>query len=81
MPARILPTACGGRLTAPARIASPSMQRDSQQPPAKQQFNVYLPPQLIKDLKHHCIERGGSLSHLVEQILRIYLRRQKEKRK
>jgi metal-responsive CopG/Arc/MetJ family transcriptional regulator len=45
----------------------------------KQQFNVYLPPNLIKELKHHCIERGGSLSNLVEQIFRDFLKRQKEK--
>jgi hypothetical protein len=42
----------------------------------KQQFNVYLPPALIKRLKHHCIERGGSLSALVEHILSDYLDKQ-----
>jgi hypothetical protein len=47
-------------------------------PIPKQQFNVYLPPELIKDLKHHCIERGGSLSNLVEKIIQEYLQKQQK---
>ncbi len=47
----------------------------------KQQFNVYLPPELVKELKHHAIERGDSLSRLVERIFREYLERQEESRK
>ena len=47
--------------------------RDELSDVPKQQFNIYLPPKLIRDLKHHCIDRGGSLSNLVEQIFRQYL--------
>lgn len=36
----------------------------------KQQFNVFLPRDVVKDLKHLAIERGETLSALVEQIFR-----------
>jgi metal-responsive CopG/Arc/MetJ family transcriptional regulator len=53
-------------------------QRRPLEAPGKQQFNVYLPRDLVKELKHHAIERGDSLSRLVEKIFRDYLKQNEE---
>lgn len=40
---------------------------------AKQQFNVYLPPELVRAIKHRAIDEGLSLSVLVQQVFEQYL--------
>ena len=43
------------------------------------QFNVYLPVELIKRVKHHAVDTEHSLSSLVAAALEDYLNRQTKK--
>jgi len=45
----------------------------------KQQFNIYLPPQLIREVKHAAVDTGASLSDFVAEALATYVRQQDER--
>lgn len=47
-------------------------------PDKKQQFNIYLPPELIRAVKHASVDTGGSLSDFVALALDAYLRSQED---
>jgi predicted HicB family RNase H-like nuclease len=44
----------------------------------KQQFNVYLPPELVRAVKHASVDAGQSLSKFVEDALQAHIEKVKK---
>lgn len=44
----------------------------------KQQFNIYLTPKLVREVKHTSIDAGQSLSKFVEDALIAHIKKVKE---
>jgi predicted HicB family RNase H-like nuclease len=57
----------------PAKARQPS--RPAAGTPPKQQFNVDLPPDLIRRAKYRALDEQSSLSDLVEKALTAYLKK------
>jgi hypothetical protein len=53
---------------------------EGKQTDEKQQFNVYLPPALIRRAKHAAVDEAVSLSRLVEDALLAHLEHLEEGR-
>ena len=47
----------------------------------KQQFNIYLPPDLIRRVKHAAVDADQSLSDFVEDALRRHLEALQQEKK
>lgn len=59
-------------------MAPQSEEKDQFSAFGKQQFNIYLPPDLVRELKHAAIDDRSSLSGYVETIFRKFLAKRKE---
>jgi hypothetical protein len=62
-----------GRRRGASLLACREMSEESE--PGKQQFNIYLPPGLIRRVKHAAVDQASSLSKLVEDALTAHLDR------